>query len=60
MINFKNKDIGLIWDSLDKNIVFSMKQLHETESDSRKEHLKLKITKLNEMKTKIREAEQNE
>jgi hypothetical protein len=55
LINFKNKDIGLIWDSLDKNLLASITQLIGA-SDSKATHLKLKIEKLNEIMTKIREA----
>lgn len=56
MIMFSNKDIGLIWDSLDKNISDSMSALLNTDSTKRSECLKLKIKNLNQMKTKMREA----
>tara|TARA_R110001599_G_C12169436_1_gene653039 strand:+ start:1011 stop:1181 length:171 start_codon:yes stop_codon:yes gene_type:complete len=53
---FSNKDIGLIWDSLDKNISDSMSALLNTDSTKRSKYLKLKIKNLNQMKTKMREA----
>lgn len=56
MIMFSNKEIGLIWDSLDKNISDSMTALLNTENTKRSEYLKLKIKNLNQMKTKMREA----
>ena len=56
MIMFSNKDIGLIWDSLDKNISDSMSALLNTDSTKRSKYLKLKIKNLNQMKTKMREA----
>lgn len=56
MIMLSNKDISLIWDSLDKNISDSMRALLNTENAKRTEYLKLKIKNLNEMKTKMREA----
>lgn len=56
MLVLNKKYIGLIFDSLDKNISDSMSAILNTEDENRKEFLKKKITDLNQIKTKLREV----